>query len=128
MNAHILAIVIACLIGSNSWGAEPLMLPTQDGTPAPRAPAVPLGKLPVPKVKITTIGRPKPGFIVFVKQCERPLVIYGVDSALYFYTIDATALTMDQIQAIAGQVDAAHRIVTEVPCIGHQKNNAPTEL
>lgn len=71
--------------------------------------------------KVTVIARPKPGFIIFVSQCGRPLTIYGVDTASYFYEIDAQALTPTQVQAIAGEVDAAHRTIKDVPCVGHPR-------
>ena len=80
------------------------------------------------KPKVVVIQRPKPGFMIFVKQCGRPLRIYGVDSKLYFYTLDATTLNEQQLKEIANEVDAAHRTIDEVPCVGHERTQEPANL
>jgi hypothetical protein len=80
------------------------------------------------RAKVVVIKRPKPGFILFVSQCGRPLVIYGVDSASYFYSIDATTLNQAQLEAIASEVDAAHRTIKDMPCVGNHRHETETNL
>jgi hypothetical protein len=128
------------VLASKADASEPIVKPQLDAPPccAPQVvQAVPkeslhehvtVRRIKPERAKVVVIKRPKPGFILFVSQCGRPLVIYGVDSASYFYSIDATTLNQAQLEAIASEVDAAHRTIKDMPCVGNHRHETETNL